>query len=43
MANLRGLYAITDSLVLDVRYHDTDVDNAPLYDGRVAAALKLAF
>ena len=41
--NVGAAYAITDSLALDVRYHDTDVDNAPLYDGRVAAALKLAF
>lgn len=36
-------YAVTDSLVFDVRYHDTDVDNAPLYDDRVVASLKLAF
>lgn len=40
--NVGAAYAITDSLALDVRYHDTDVDNAPLYDGRVAVALKLA-
>ncbi|MFC5344597.1 TorF family putative porin [Brevundimonas staleyi] len=36
-------YALTDNLSVDVRYHDTDVDNAPLYDGRVAATLKAAF
>ena len=41
--NVGAAYAITDNLALDVRYHDTDVDNAPLYDGRVAVALKLAF
>lgn len=41
--NVGAAYAITDSLVLDVRYHDTDVDNAPLYDGRVAATLKVLF
>ncbi|WP_428151953.1 TorF family putative porin [Brevundimonas sp.] len=36
-------YAFTDNLVVDVRYHDTDVDNAPIYDGRVAATLKALF
>ena len=41
--NVGAAYALTDSLAVDVRYHDTDVDNAPLYDGRVAVSLKLAF
>ena len=41
--NVGAAYAITDSLIFDVRYHDTDVDSAPLYDGRVNATLKLAF
>ena len=41
--NLGAAYALTDSLAVDVRYHDTDVDYAPLYDGRVAVALKIAF
>ncbi len=41
--NVGAAYALTDNLVFDVRYHDTDVDNAPLYDGRVAASLKLVF
>lgn len=41
--NVGAAYALTDSLALDVRYHDTDVDNAPLYDGRVAVTLKLNF
>ncbi len=41
--NVGASYALTDNLAFDVRYHDTDVDNAPLYDGRVNATLKLAF
>jgi len=41
--NVGAAYAITDNLVFDLRYHDTDVDNAPLYDGRVAATLKVLF
>lgn len=41
--NVGAAYAITDNLAVDLRYHDTDVDNAPLYDGRVAVAVKVAF
>lgn len=41
--NVGAAYAITDSLIFDVRYHDTDVDNAPLYDGRAVATLKVLF
>ena len=41
--NVGAAYAFTDSLVFDVRYHDTDVDNAPLYDGRAVATLKVLF
>ena len=36
-------YAFTDNLVADVRYHDTDVGNVDIYDGRVAATLKVLF
>lgn len=35
-------YAFTDNVVVDVRYHDTDV-TGPLSDDRVVAALKLLF
>lgn len=42
--NIGGTYAFAGTpLALDVRYHDTDVDNAPLADGRVNATLKVAF
>lgn len=41
--NVGVAWAFTDNLALDVRYHDTDVDNAPLYDGRVNATLKAVF
>lgn len=42
--NVGATYAFAGTpLALDVRYHDTDVDNTPLADGRVAAVLKLAF
>lgn len=35
-------YAFSDNVVLDLRYHDTDVDG-PLSDDRVVGALKLLF
>lgn len=35
-------YAFTDNVVIDVRYHDTDV-TGPLSDDRVVGALKLLF
>jgi len=35
-------YAFTDNIVVDLRYHDTDVDG-PLSDDRVVGALKLLF
>lgn len=41
--NIGAAYALTDNLAVDVRYHDTDVDNAPLYDGRVVGTLKVLF
>ena len=42
--NLGGTYAFPGTpLTLDVRYHDTDVDNVALADGRVNATLKVAF
>jgi uncharacterized protein (TIGR02001 family) len=36
-------YALTDTFAVDVRYHDTDVDNVDIYDGRVVATLKAFF
>lgn len=36
-------YAFTDNLVADVRYHDTDVDNLDIYDGRVVGTIKVLF
>ena len=36
-------FAFTDNLVVDVRYHDTDVDNADIYDGRVVGTVKVLF
>lgn len=42
--NVGATYAFPGTPVaLDVRYHDTDVDNAALADGRVSATLKFAF
>ena len=41
--NLGASYAITDNLIADVRYHDTDVDNVDIYDGRVVGSLKVVF
>jgi uncharacterized protein (TIGR02001 family) len=42
--NIGGTYAFAGTpLSLDVRYHDTDVDNSPLADGRVNATLSVAF
>lgn len=35
-------YAITDNIIIDGRYHGTDVD-APLYDDRAVATLKFLF
>lgn len=40
--NVGGELALTDSLSLDVRYHDADVDG-PLSDGRVTATLGFGF
>lgn len=37
-------YAITDNLVADVRYHNTDIDNGgPLADDRVVGTIKVLF
>ncbi|WGM31987.1 TorF family putative porin [Brevundimonas sp. NIBR11] len=36
-------YALTDNLVADFRYHDTDVENSDLYDGRVVGTIKVLF
>lgn len=41
--NVGVAYAFTDNLALDVRYHDTDVDNVDIYDGRVIGAIKVLF
>ena len=40
--NAGVVYALTDNVAVDVRYHDTDVD-APLYDDRFTATLKFTF
>lgn len=40
--NVGGELALTDSLSLDVRYHEADVDG-PLSDGRVTATLGFGF
>jgi uncharacterized protein (TIGR02001 family) len=36
-------YALSDVYTLDVRYHDTDVENVDIYDGRVVATIKAFF
>lgn len=44
--NVGGTYAFAGTpLALDVRYHDTDIDDAsiPISDGRINATLKVAF
>ncbi len=41
--NVGAAYAITDNLVADVRYHGTDVDNAPLADDRIVGTIKVLF
>ena len=42
--NVGGTYAFAGTpLALDVRYHDTNVDNVANADGRVNATLKVAF
>jgi uncharacterized protein (TIGR02001 family) len=41
--NVGAAYAISDNLVLDVRYHDTDIDNAPLANERVVGTVKVLF
>lgn len=41
--NVGASYAITENLIADVRYHDTDVDNVDVYDGRVVGSLKVVF
>lgn len=42
--NLGATYAFAGTpLSLDVRYHDTDVDNVAVADGRVNATLKVTF
>jgi uncharacterized protein (TIGR02001 family) len=40
--NLGATYAVTDNVAIDVRYHDTDLDD-PLADGRVVGSIKVAF
>ncbi|WP_420471633.1 TorF family putative porin [Brevundimonas sp. FT23042] len=40
--NLGAAYSITESIVIDARYHGTDVDG-PLYDDRAVATLKYLF
>ncbi|MED5538482.1 MAG: TorF family putative porin [Pseudomonadota bacterium] len=41
--NVGVAYALTDDLAVDVRYYDTDVDNAANYEDRVVAGIKVAF
>lgn len=42
--NAGAAYAFTDNLVLDVRYHDTDVPNGgPLADERIVGTIKVLF
>lgn len=41
--NVGVAYALTDNLVLDARYHDTDVDNVAIADGRVIGTVKVLF
>jgi len=41
--NLGATYALTDNLGVDVRYHDTDVDNVQNAEDRVVASLKVMF
>lgn len=41
--NVGVAWAFTENLVADVRYHDTDVDNAPLADDRIVGTIKLLF
>ncbi len=36
-------YALTDNLVADVRYHDTDVDNLGIASDRVVGTIKVLF
>lgn len=36
-------YAVTDNLVLDVRYHDTDIDGLPIAEERVVGTIKALF
>jgi len=40
--NAGAAYALSDKLVVDVRYHDADVDG-PLSDDRVVAGMKILF
>ncbi len=36
-------YTVNDAFTFDVRYHDTDVDNVGIAEGRVVATIKAAF
>lgn len=36
-------YALSETYVVDLRYHDTDVENVDIYDGRVVASIKAIF
>lgn len=41
--NIGVAYAITENFAVDVRWHDTDIDGAYLYDGRATVGLKATF
>jgi len=41
--NVGAAYALTENLVLDVRYHDTDIDGVAIAEDRVVGTIKLLF
>lgn len=41
--NLGVAYALTENLVADVRYHDTDVDSVPIAEDRIVGTIKVVF
>jgi len=41
--NVGATYALTDGIGLDLRYHDTDVNDVTLAEDRIVAGLKFAF
>jgi uncharacterized protein (TIGR02001 family) len=41
--NVGATYALLDHVVIDVRYHDTDVDGVAAYEDRIVGGLKVLF